>query len=335
MILLGLAFIAHLAVQKPVQTVVYLGDSVTLKVTTALESTLGSGFIVKALAERVPLPSEKQIQQALDSRPDVVLLGIGTDAATDPNWMTARDKFVPSVEALIGRFRGIESHPKVFLCIPPPASLVATDAKAVLLASQVVPLLKQAARETECPIIDFEAALKDRLDLVDGMLPDQDGAQILADTVSEAIFVGRKADWKVIYTDSEETDEGPAKNAIDGDPDTYWHTNYSTTQEKYPHEIQVDTGMLRTIGGFSYYPRQDGVNGRVAKYEFYVSVDGKNWGEPVATGQFKRNGELAKIYFSKPLQCRYFRFRALSEQQGQMWASAAELDILKFYPKRP
>ena len=89
------------------------------------------------------------------------------------------------------------------------------------------------------------------------------------------------------------------------------------------------------MGGFSYMPRQDGVNGRVAKYEFYVSMDGKDWGAPVASGQFPQSSDQTKVFFSKLIQARYFKFRALSEQQGQNWASVGELDILKFYPKRP
>jgi hypothetical protein len=33
----------------------------------------------------------------------------------------------------------------------------------------------------------------------------------------------------------------------------------------------------RKIAGFTYLPRQDMPNGRIADYEFYVSVDGVNW----------------------------------------------------------
>jgi beta-galactosidase len=170
---------------------------------------------------------------------------------------------------------------------------------------------------------------------MDGITPSKLGAEMLAEAMDQSIATGRKSEWKVVYFDSQESDEGPAKNAIDGDPETYWHTNYSTTQEKYPHEIQIDTGSIREVGGFSYFPRQDGVNGRVAKYQFFLSLDGKEWGQPVSVGRFKSGGELSKVVFDKPVKGRFFRFRALSEQQGEIWASVAELDLLKFYPKRP
>ena len=335
MILTGFAIILSTLSQTKPQRVVCLGDSLTSQYVASLEQTLGTGFSVESVAKRAPFLTESDVNKAVDLGPNIVLIGLGTDATLASSWPTIRDRFVPYLEGLIERMRAAPTHPKVFLCIPPPCKLPESDNRRDFLANEAVPLLKQAARETDCPMIDFESALRDRTDLIDGTSVSAFGAEILADTVSEAIFSGRKADWKIIYTDSEEEDEGPARYAIDGDLDTYWHTNYSSTQEKYPHEIQVDTGRLRTIGGFSYFPRQDGVNGRIAKYEFYTSLDGKSWGDAVATGQFKRTSELTKVYFSKPIQCRYIRFRALSEQQGQMWASVAELDVLKFYPKRP
>ncbi len=322
------------AAQSP-RRVVCLGDSVSQAIEQPLVSELGAKFSVTTISAKASLPTEGELQTTIKAHPDFVLLAIGTDAAIDPSWETHRDRFVPTVEKLIHQLATMPSRPKFFLCLPPPSSLPDSDVRRQRLEFQVTPLLKQAARETGCSVIDFGEALASRLDLLpDGLHPDATGAEILADAVTDAIFTGRKSDWRVVYADSEELDEGPAKNAIDGDPDTYWHTNYSTTADKYPHEIQVDTGMLRTVGGFSYTPRQDGVNGRVANYEFYVSLDGKNWGIPVVTGRFPNGSKTTKVSFAKPVQCRYFRFRALSEQAGQIWASVGELDLIKFYPKR-
>jgi len=330
----ALLALGALPMQAP-QSVVCLGDAATIAYAKPLAASLGSRWTVTTVVKASSAITGDDLSKTLMAKPDVVLLSVGTTAASMPSWPSDRDRFVPDLEGVIERLRAAPTHPKVFLCIPPPSNLPESDVRRHRLADEAVPLMKQAARETDCPTIDFEAALRDRLDLVDGMTPNEEGAEILSDAVTDAIFVGRKADWRIVYADSEEADEGPAKNAIDGDPDTYWHTNYSSTADKYPHEIQVDTGFARMVGGFSYTPRQVGVNGRVAKYEFYVSLDGKNWGEPVAKGQFPSGGEVTRIQFLHPVQCRFFRFRALSEQQGQIWASVGEIDILKFYPKRP
>ena len=133
---------------------------------------------------------------------------------------------------------------------------------------------------------------------------------------------------EVIYASSEEVGDGDAKNLVDGDPATYWHSMYSVTVAKYPHWVDLDAGEVKTIKGFTYMPRQDSYNGNVKEYTIHVSMDGKNWGEPVQKGTFAGNRDEKKVIFSQPVKGRYIRFTALSEQYGQDYASGAELTIL-------
>lgn len=134
---------------------------------------------------------------------------------------------------------------------------------------------------------------------------------------------------EVIFASSEEPYEGEAYNLVDDDPTTYWHTMYSITLAKYPHWVDFDAGEPRLIRGFSYLARQDGsLNGCVKDYEIYVSNDKDNWGTPVAKGQFKNTADLQRVLFDKPVKARYLRFRALSEQHGEDYASGAEFSII-------
>ena len=57
-------------------------------------------------------------------------------------------------------------------------------------------------------------------------------------------------------------------------------------------------------------------------------MDGKEWGEPVMKGSFERTGEAHKVMFDKPVKARYIRFRAMSEQFGYDFASAAEFNLI-------
>ena len=59
-----------------------------------------------------------------------------------------------------------------------------------------------------------------------------------------------------------------------------------------------------------------------------MSQDGKNWGEPIRKGTFANNAEEKKVIFTQPVKARYIRFTALSEQNGQDFASGAEITIL-------
>ena len=133
---------------------------------------------------------------------------------------------------------------------------------------------------------------------------------------------------EVVYVSSAEGGEGDGQHLIDGDVNTIWHTMYSITLAKYPHWVDFDAATVKTMKGFVYTPRLDGANGRVKDYEIYVSQDGKNWGQPVVKGSFKNEAKAQKVMFSKPVKARYIRFQALSEQNGNDYASGAEFSLI-------
>ena len=135
----------------------------------------------------------------------------------------------------------------------------------------------------------------------------------------------------VLFVDSEETsaEDGKAVNAIDGDPNTIWHTKWSTTNDSQPHEIQLDLGGITNVEGLTYLPRQNGsTNGTIANYEIYVTSDVSNWGEVVASGTWESNRTLKTVNFSSK-EGKYVRLRSLSEINGNSWTSAAEINIIK------
>lgn len=135
---------------------------------------------------------------------------------------------------------------------------------------------------------------------------------------------------KVIFASSEENkaEDTPASNLVDGNPSTFWHTMYSVTMANFPHWIDFDCMEQCTLTGFSYLPRQDSPNGNIKNYEIFVSQDGTNWGEPIHTGTFANNQKLKEVKFAKPVKARYLRFRALSNQVGDDFATGAEFNIM-------
>lgn len=133
---------------------------------------------------------------------------------------------------------------------------------------------------------------------------------------------------QVVYASSQEPREGDATHMTDGDGSTYWHTMYSVTLAKFPHWVDFDAGTVKNMKGFVYTPRIDNSNGNIKDYEIYVSQDGKEWGEPVAKGAFKGDRSAQKVMFAQPVKARYIRFRALSEQYGNDYASGAEFGLI-------
>jgi len=146
---------------------------------------------------------------------------------------------------------------------------------------------------------------------------------------SESIPISQST-WSLTYVDSEETvgENGVATNAFDGDPATIWHTEWYEGSPPPPHEIQINLGGLYEIEGFRYLPRQDGkINGTIGQYEFYVSLDGVNWGNPLVSGTFAAN-TIEKEVLCPVTMGQFIRLRALTEVNGNPWISAAEINML-------
>jgi hypothetical protein len=139
-----------------------------------------------------------------------------------------------------------------------------------------------------------------------------------------------QAAWSLLSVDSEELvdENGAAVNAFDGDPATLWVTQWSDADPVHPHEIRIDLGGSYTVSGLQYLPRQDnGDNGRIRDYEFYVSTDGNNWGSPVATGSFPDNSAEQEVRFTA-MKAAAVRLVALSSYDGDPWTAVAEINVL-------
>ena len=144
-----------------------------------------------------------------------------------------------------------------------------------------------------------------------------------------------KSRWKVLSFSSENTqvEDERAVLAIDGNPDTFWHTLWNGGRPGHPHHIAVDMAEEVEITGFTYLPRQDGRQeaGVIGDFEFYVSRDGKDWGHPVAQGRFDKidvdpSGRV--VLLARPVTGRYFKLVSLSAPRGQPYAGAAEIGVL-------
>ena len=141
----------------------------------------------------------------------------------------------------------------------------------------------------------------------------------------------QKVALKVVKADSEETvgEDGKAANAVDGDPNTHWHTQWQDPSPPCPHEIVIELTPAATIKGFTYLPRQDdSENGTIKGYEFYISNDGQDFGQPVAKGEWENSKELKNVTFA-PKACRFIKLKAVSEVNDGAWTSAAEIGVVQ------
>lgn len=150
------------------------------------------------------------------------------------------------------------------------------------------------------------------------------------------------AGWTVSAVDSEETDAAPnqAFRAFDGNPATFWHTQWSAADPPHPHFLEVDLGAVYRIGGFDYLPRQgSSENGIIADYALMLGPEaglgsGSVGGSPgasaarVAAGHWAWTDERPlRILRFTARDARFFRLEAYSEINGGPWTSAAELTL--------
>ncbi|WP_185975818.1 discoidin domain-containing protein [Tessaracoccus rhinocerotis] len=83
---------------------------------------------------------------------------------------------------------------------------------------------------------------------------------------------------------SEQTSGEPAPSgfvaaAFDGDPSTYWHSQWSSAEPAYPHWVEMDAGDSLELCALNFLPRQGSANGRPAEVTVSVSDDGEDWTE--------------------------------------------------------
>ena len=148
--------------------------------------------------------------------------------------------------------------------------------------------------------------------------------------VQEDEKVAVKRSLSVVSVDSEETssEDGKGANALDGNPETIWHTQWGDASPGCPHEIVIKLDSPGKVKGLTYLPRQDGGDhGNIKDFEVYVSADGKDFGQPVAKGSWENNAEKKSVSFEAKAGS-FVKLKALAEVNGEAWTSAAEIGVV-------
>lgn len=116
-----------------------------------------------------------------------------------------------------------------------------------------------------------------------------------------------------------------AYNAIDGNINTYWHTNWTwySDSERY---ITFELDDCTYLSAIDYVPRQDGYNGRFTACEVYTSLDGENWELVASATGWANNAATKTILFDKSVYAKYVK--VVGSKAVNDFASAA---MINFY----
>lgn len=296
-----------------------IGDPVRYGgVAGALQKVLGGNFVVRHFDPSAPVSALRSFGA------NDVVFEFGSDVeALDPKH---RDAFEPNLRKQLLDLAGLPAAPKVFLWISDGLPVSGTNSGiAPDYVDIQLPLALQAAREAGANLI-IHPRSADPLTLPSSAVAREMAEGIAMSVAPQAL----KARWRIVRASSFQSDEGEPNHAIDGDPDTFWHSQYDPKLAKPPHELVLDLGSDQWLVGLRYLPRQDGgQNGDVKAYEVYVGDSPMTQATLVAKGSF-RNGKFMKTArFQRAVKARYIRFVCLSEQSGGPYASAAEIDIVR------
>ncbi|WP_423127904.1 alpha-L-fucosidase [Gaoshiqia sp. Z1-71] len=132
-----------------------------------------------------------------------------------------------------------------------------------------------------------------------------------------------KTNWKLMG------EAGTLKNVpviFDGDPNTA-----ISFASELPADFVVDLGEMLALKGFSYLPDQrQGHSGIIYSYKFYTSKDGRNWGSPVASGEFsniQNSPVLQQIAFAT-VDARFVKLSAVTLASDHKKVGMAEFDVV-------
>jgi len=138
-----------------------------------------------------------------------------------------------------------------------------------------------------------------------------------------------RSGWTIIGFSSQEANgEGPNNGraifALDGDNNTFWHTQWQGASSGPPHFLTIDMGETKTIHGIAIMGRQADVGGKPNEVNVQVSTDGVVWSDG-GTFNLQNNKNLQSTFLPNGFKsARYFKVIVNSAYNGN-YTQVAEL----------
>ena len=123
----------------------------------------------------------------------------------------------------------------------------------------------------------------------------------------------------------------PADFAVDGDPATFWHSDWRDAKARLPLTLTLDLQQATALAGLRLQNRSDNRNGRIKDFTVEVSLDGKRWRQ-AGRSSLSDSPTVGTVEFRDSIKVRFVRVTAVSSHTGEPLASLAEVEPIPVNP---
>jgi len=180
-----------------------VGDSITAgvgagngKYTVRLSAVLGAKWEVHnfgvsgaTMLKKGDKPYNKlaEFTKALNLKPDVVTIMLGTNDSKPGNWKN-KDEFAPDYKDMIAQFKKANPKVRIYCCLPIPAYPGRWGINDATIKGEIVPLVRKVAKDTESDVIDLYTPMIGKGKFVpDTVHPNGDGHAVMAKVIFKAL----------------------------------------------------------------------------------------------------------------------------------------------------
>ena len=140
-----------------------------------------------------PYMHERMYRDAQNFLPDIVTIKLGTNDSKPQNWRYGKE-FKENLEEMVDAFQALPSKPKIYLCLPVPATKIQWGINDSVITHYIIPIIRKVAKEKKTHIIDLHTDLFPySQDFPDHVHPNEEGAIKIAGVIYH-ILTGKKAD---------------------------------------------------------------------------------------------------------------------------------------------
>lgn len=132
-----------------------------------------------------PYMQEDAYLEALDYRPDVVIIKLGTNDCISFHW-TNKNDYKKDMMALVASFQALPSNPLIYLCYP--VKYYYNEERDNVIVTEIIPVIDEIVEEQDLMAIDLHTATENMPEhFPDNLHPNEAGTRIIAETVYAAL----------------------------------------------------------------------------------------------------------------------------------------------------